>query len=99
MKDNGVPTFDLVFANYSASKLYLTRIGSGANRYVHLSPINVSGSETLTASEITPVSWESTDDDVATVSSGTVTAVAAGSCCVEAIGNNGEKEAWVVIVA
>lgn len=36
MQANGTPSFDLVFADYSDSKVYLKRIGSGSSRIISL---------------------------------------------------------------
>lgn len=36
MQDGNVPTFDLVFADYTGGKLYMTRIGTGTSRSVSI---------------------------------------------------------------
>jgi len=65
--------------------------------------LTVGSTETLTATvlptnaTVTTVSWKSSDEKVATVSSGTVTAKVAGTATVTATTNNGNRIAYCTV--
>ena len=93
------PTFDLCAYDHAADTLYTNRIGNGANRILHCEQVAVSTTETLTATITGTLTWASIDTSVATVSDGTVTAVASGYSLISATNENGESEAWVIAVS
>lgn len=66
-------------------------------RIVHYNKIDLSGSTTVTPM-ITPVSWESSNTSVCTISNGTVTEVGNGIAYVSAKSSSGELESWIISV-
>ena len=93
------PTFDLIAFDHDTEILYANRIGHGANRILHCDHVAVSTTETLTATITGTLTWVSLDETVATVSDGTVTAVASGYALIAATNESGEMEGWVVAVS
>lgn len=85
--------FDIVSIDYTDRIAYCTRIGSGADRIIHLTVVT-STSDTLVTSLTGTVTWASSDESVATVSNGTITAVGSGDCYITATDENGTVEMW-----
>ena len=71
------------------------RFGAGNDRYFHYNPI---APITLT-SQLSNVTWSSSDTSVATVSNGVVTGVASGTCGILAKDTEGNYEAWTIRVS
>lgn len=83
----------MVYKPYSRD-IDFVRFGAGYDRYFHAAPI---GAETVTSRLTGTLSWESSDDTVATVSGGTITKVGAGRCAVWAKeATTGNYECWIV---
>jgi len=99
LNDYTYPTFDLMAYDHNADILYCDRIGAGANRIVHCNRESVITTALLTASITGTLTWTSDNTEIATVSDGTVTAVATGYSLITAANENGEKETWVVSVS
>lgn len=93
------PTFDLMAHDHDSNIVYCDRVGEGANRIMHCNQEAVTTTKTLTATITGTLTWTSDSTDVATVSDGTVTAVASGYSLITAANENGEIETWVVSVS
>lgn len=74
------------------------RFGAGYDRILHCETNDVSTTLTLTPELTGTLTWKSVDEDIATVSSGTVTAVASGTTIIRATDETGANENWIVKV-
>ena len=86
--------WDVVVFMPTIKEIDMIRFGAGPNRYFHYDPI---APTTLTA-RLSSVTWASTDTSIATVSNGTVTGVASGTCAVTATDANHNFELWIIKV-
>ena len=91
--------FDIVTVDHTHGSVLCSRVGRGKHRKVNggVNSVAAAGTASLTTS-ITSPTWSSSDTDVATVSDGTVTGVAAGSAVIKAAGET-EEEYWYVTVS
>lgn len=80
--------------NAVSGVLHVIRFGAGNDRIFHVYPI----APTTLTSQLTSVTWSSSDTTVATVSDGVVTAVGAGRCAILAKDTAGNYECWVIEV-
>ena len=78
------------------NELSLIRFGAGKDRYFHVTPI---APTTLTSKLSGTLTWNSSDDAVATVADGVVTGVATGRCAILAHDESDNYECWIVEVA
>ena len=91
-------SFGVFTVNWETGRVMETKIGRGYNAIFNagITSVSIGGTESLTAS-ITPTAWNSSDETVATVANGTVTAVGAGTCIIKA--NDADtEEFWFVSV-
>ena len=79
----------------NSKELSTIRFGAGVDRYFHYDPI----APTTLTSKLTSPTWSSSDTSVATVSNGTVTGVASGTCAILAKDAAGNYEAWIIQVS
>lgn len=93
-------TFDNCLCDLDNMALFAVRVGAGVSRIVNYSPKTVAVGSTisLTKKVSGTVTWASRDGSIATVSSGTVTGVAAGVVGIVATNEAGEEEYWIVKV-
>ena len=91
--------FDVVGVDFNDETIKTIRIGAGNNRIFHYTVLNIVSSVTLTSTLSGTVTWSSSDDNVATVSSGVVSAVGHGSIDIIATNEDEEFEVWHAIVA
>lgn len=84
--------FDVVSLDYTNNLAYYERIGRGKSRIIHL--ISVSASTALSTSLTGTITWSSSDDNIATVSNGTITRVTTGTVIIKA-DNGTTEEVWV----
>ena len=78
------------------------RFGAGVDRYVHITPVEVSVTTTLTPSVVTPASWTTRESEDVSVVEGIVI-VGAGATpgsrlTVRAVDANGNMEIWAIKV-
>lgn len=78
------------------NELSLIRFGAGKDRYFHVTPI---APTTLTSKLSGTLTWNSSDDAVATVADGVVTGVATGRCAILAHDESDNYECWIIEVA
>lgn len=92
--------FDIVTVDTTGRNVECVRVGRGRDRRINggVNSISAGGTTALTTILTGTVAWESSDTSVATVNSGTVTGVAAGSAIITAI-DEGKEEYWYVIVS
>ena len=88
--------FDVVQLDAASATIYMTRIGYGADRIFHVGAAAVTGTETLESKLSGTLTWTSSDETVATVASGVVTAVSSGSASITATDENGNIEVWPI---
>jgi hypothetical protein len=97
-----VPTFDCCMMDIDNDVLYMTRIGTGKNRYIHYvaRPLSVGSTLQLTSQLAGTKFWQiqSRVSGVASVSNGTVTGLSAGYAGVMAY-NSTTEEYWIVKVS
>lgn len=84
--------FDVVSLDYTNNLAYYERIGRGKSRIIHL--ISVSASTALSTSLTGTITWSSSDDNIATVSNGTITRITTGTVIIKA-DNGTTEEVWV----
>ena len=96
-----VPTFDCCLSDLDNTTFYMTRVGVGASRIIHYSPIScpVNGTISLTPKLPGTLSWSSRSSSIATVSSGTVSGVSAGVVGIISKNEVGDEEYWIVKVS
>ena len=97
-------SFDVYHLDIVNKKVFGTKIGYGADKYINITEQSVSVGSTLTLSpSLSSVdTWQSQDEDIATVESGVVTGVSAGRVTIRAkkAGTpNGEWEYFNIIVS
>lgn len=99
--------FDVMHVDVTHNIIYSTRIGYGYNKKINITNVRVQAGSTTT---LTPaisgdsVTWISQNENVATVSNGVITGVAAGRVTIKASANtsgvhNGEWEYFNVVVS
>lgn len=87
--------FDVVSIDYTNSIAYYERVGRGESRIIHLTTVSAT---TLTTSLTGTITWSSGNDEIATVSNGTITRVDAGTTIIRA-DNGTTAEVWVCVLA
>ena len=95
-----IPTFDLCLADYDNDAIFCVRVGTGVDRIVNYTPIEVAAGSTVTLTTRLSgtVEWDTRDNAIASVSGGVVTGVTTGYCGI--IASNGtEEEYWIVKVS
>ena len=91
-------SWDVVVLRPNSSKLFYIRFGAGVNRIFNYIPVSVTTTESLTSVLTGTLTWSSSNTSVATVSNGTVTAVASGRAEIKAADTDGNFEVWFVDV-
>ena len=96
-------SFDVYHLDFVNKKLYDTKIGYGADKVVNITEQAVGVGNAITLSpSITPDSWVSQDESIATVANGVVTGVSAGRVTIKARETgtpNGKWEYFNIIVS
>ena len=91
--------FDVVQINTYEKIIYCVRIGSGVDRYFHYDYIAVDGSITLTPKLSGTLTWNTSDESIATVENGVVTAVTSGTATIKVTDDSGNFEVFAISVA
>lgn len=88
--------FDIGTADLHNSVLYLTRVGAGYDRIIHFDVETVSTTVTLTSELSGTLTWDTSNSNVVTVSSGVVAKAGTGYCVVSATDENNLTEYWII---